>query len=56
MSGGDGFVKKETHKEETSGNPSCTKKESPRERGGFLAQQLSYEAYGVTVAVSVAPA
>jgi len=38
------------------GTRAAQKNESPRERGGFLAQQLSYEAYGVAVAVSVAPA
>jgi hypothetical protein len=46
MSDGNGFVKKETRKEETSGNPNRTKKESPRERGGFLAQALRYELMG----------
>jgi hypothetical protein len=54
MSGGNGFVKKKPAIR-SLWEPEVHKKESPRERGGFPAQQL-LRAYGVTVAVSVAPA
>jgi hypothetical protein len=36
MSDGDGFVKKETRKEKTSGNPKLHKKKAPANAGAFL--------------------